>query len=108
LALLATSGRYEGIACATGSAVRMLGETPRPAALLVDVRLDGSNGFQLLKDLRTRGFTTPVVMLSSSDDAHYQSHAEAMGACAFVCKTTDCGGIILTLDRLLNFVIETT
>jgi len=102
LALLATSGRYEGIACTVRSAVQMLGETPQPAALLVDVRLNGSNGFQLLKDVRARGFTTPVIMMSSSNDAQYPLHAEALGANAFLCKTTDFEKIIPTLDRLLT------
>jgi DNA-binding response OmpR family regulator len=102
LSLLARSGRYEGIACAPSSAVLMLGETLQPAALLVDVRLNGISGFQLLKDLRALGFIVPVVMLSASGDAKYPLHAEALGANAFLCKTTDFEKIIPTLDRLLT------
>jgi DNA-binding NarL/FixJ family response regulator len=101
LALLAMSGRYEGLVCANIAAVLIQIETHRPDALLVDVRLDGGNGFQLLKELRALGLTTPVVMLSSSNNAQYLLQAKALGANACLSKTADFEKIIPTLDRLL-------
>jgi DNA-binding NarL/FixJ family response regulator len=107
LSLLAQSGRYVGIACAVSSMLPELIELHQPAALLMDVRLDGGNGFELLMGLRSRGFTRPVVMLSASNDAQYPLHAEAMGANAFLSKTSQFDKIIPTLNRLLMIEIPT-
>ena len=108
LSLLAQSGRYIGIACVVSAALPELIQIHQPAALLMDVRLDGGNGFELLMGLRSRGFTRPVIMLSASNDAHYPLHAEAIGANAFLCKTSQFEKIIPTLNRLLMIEIPPT
>lgn len=102
LTLLAASGRYQGMGCAvTVMSALELVDLCHPDAVLLDQRLDGGSGFQLLELLRGRGLTLPVVMLSASDGEQYRAHARTLGADAFLCKSTQFEEIIPTLDRLL-------
>lgn len=102
LALLARSGRYEGIGCAaTPAAALELVDSCHPDAVLLDQRLDGGSGFHLLETLRNRGLTMPVIMLSASQGAQYRTHAWALGANAFLCKSSQFEEIVPTLNRLL-------
>jgi len=102
LALLDKSGKYVGLGCVSSSpAVLELVETSRPDAILLDLRLDDTDGFQLLELLRSRGLTIPVVMLSMSHGWQYRIRAQAAGADAFLCKCTQFDEILPTLDHLL-------
>lgn len=102
LALLALSGRYEGIGCRNGGDALELADACRPAALLLDVRLDAGNGLALLERLRGRGLTAPVVMLADDDGRQYHACAAAQGADALLCKPTQFEEIVPTLDRLMD------
>src|SRR3954463_6467130 len=41
--------------------------TKPPDALVLDIMLPGRDGFEVLRDLRERGFTRPVLLLTSRD-----------------------------------------
>jgi FixJ family two-component response regulator len=54
--------------------------------LILDVRLDGMSGLDLLSSLRARGSRIPVVMLTVHSDQETHQDALARGAVAFMAK----------------------
>lgn len=58
----------------------------QPAVLLLDIRLNGRCGLDLLARLRERGSTAQVVMLSMSDQSQHVAQAWRLGARAYVRK----------------------
>ena len=53
---------------------------------LVDVRMPGTDGLDLLHELRSRWPGVPVIMLTSFDHAHYVRRALAEGAAGYMLK----------------------
>lgn len=74
-----------------------------PDLVLMDVRLPGGNGFDLLKKIRVNHPEVCVIMLSHYDLPEYREAATDGGAEAFISK----GSIDLDeLRRLIEFVLE--
>ena len=57
-----------------------------PACLVLDVRLPGSSGLDLQRDLRTRGSTLPIVFLTGYGDVPMTVRAMRAGAIEFLIK----------------------
>jgi two-component system, NarL family, invasion response regulator UvrY len=57
-----------------------------PAVLLLDIRLNGRCGLDLLARLRQRGSTAQVVLLSMSEQTQHVAQAWRLGARAYVLK----------------------
>lgn len=103
LALLAESGRYEGMGCVTCAAAALeLVEDCRPVALLLDMRLVDGSGFKLLEALRKRRHVLPVILLAEIDGEEYQQRAQELGAAVVLNKSEQFDEIVPTLDRLLG------
>lgn len=58
----------------------------QPSIAVVDISLKGSNGLELLKDLRAHGLTVPVLVLSMHDEALYAERALRAGARGYITK----------------------
>ena len=52
----------------------------QPGVAVIDISLKGSNGLELLKDLRAHGLRVPVLVLSMHDEALYAERALRAGA----------------------------
>lgn len=59
------------------------------ACIIVDLRMPGSSGFDLQRELASRGIQIPVIVISASDDAQTREHARKLGAVAFFRKPID-------------------
>ncbi|MEZ4272173.1 MAG: sigma 54-interacting transcriptional regulator [Myxococcota bacterium] len=60
-----------------------------PHIIVTDMRMPGVTGAELLQDLRNRGLDTPVVLMSAFGDTDMRSHAESLGASAFLDKPVE-------------------
>ena len=58
---------YEVIAVADGAAALDVAATERPDAVVLDVMLPDIDGFEVCRQLRTRGDEVPVVFLTAVD-----------------------------------------
>ncbi len=69
-----------------------------PAALLLDRHLEGADGLSFIEELRSTGFTGPVVVTSVNPDSVMPLQA---GADAFLAKPIEPGVLVETLARLM-------
>jgi DNA-binding NarL/FixJ family response regulator len=68
-------------------AIEVLKKTPHEVAL-VDIRMPGRDGLELLREIRSEWPELPVIMLSSYDSGEYVRTALAEGAAGYLLKDT--------------------
>lgn len=84
------------------SAAGFRGVPSRADAYLLDVKLPDGNGIDLLRDLRTRGFTAPVIMISGHGTIADAVEATRAGAYDFLEKPLARDKVLLTLKNALE------
>ncbi len=89
-ALLAESGRIRivGLAADTREALDML-QQKQPDTVILDIRLSGGSGLELLKTIKARFPQVAVIMLTNYDYPHYRRHCRRLGADYFLNKSRD-------------------
>ncbi len=73
----------------------------QPSIAVVDISLKGSNGLELLKDLRAHGLTTPVLVLSMHDEALYAERALRAGARGYITKSEASQQVMHAISQVL-------
>jgi two-component system copper resistance phosphate regulon response regulator CusR len=68
-----------------GEALQVVGNAPYDLVLL-DLRLPGMTGLEVLRALRDRGYTMPVLVLTAQDSVDYKVDALRAGADDYVTK----------------------
>jgi two-component system KDP operon response regulator KdpE len=76
---------YEALTAASGEVALTLIETQQPDCIVLDLRLPGVDGLEVLRRLRTWA-TTPVVILTPVDDQRDNATALDLGADDYVTK----------------------
>lgn len=64
-------------------------ERVKPALILLDVDMPRRNGWETLEELRNRGFTQPVVMLTGAGEIDDKVRGLGAGADDYLCKPCD-------------------
>ena len=87
----------------------------RPDVLLLDVKMPGINGFQILSEMRSTGILkdVPTIILTASSDPETKLRALELGATDFLSKPVDPSELVLRIrntlaakayrDRLANY-----
>ena len=73
------------------------GEIPMPDLLVLDVKMPGMNGFEVLDRLRFNGVNIITVMLSMSDDVKDRLRAIDMGSRGYFVKSSNYEDLIRVL-----------
>jgi len=76
--------------------------TAKPDILVVDISLNGPDGLDLLKDIRTRYPEMPVLILSMHDESIYAERALRAGAQGYIMKQEASEKVLLALRRILS------
>jgi FixJ family two-component response regulator len=71
-----------------------------PACMLLDVELRGMSGLDLQRELKARGSTVPVVLMTAFDDERVRSEAHRIGCVGYLDKVAD---IDVLLDLIRSF-----
>lgn len=70
--------------------------------LIVDISLNGPDGLDLLKNVRTRHPNLPVLILSMHDESIYAERALRAGAQGYIMKQEATEKVLVALRRILN------
>jgi DNA-binding NarL/FixJ family response regulator len=85
---------------ATGAMLVMA--SARPDVLIVDISLNGPDGLDLLKNIRTTHPALPVLILSMHDESIYAERALRAGANGYIMKQEATEKVLVAIRRILN------
>jgi DNA-binding NarL/FixJ family response regulator len=74
----------------------------KPDILVVDISLNGPDGLDLLKEIRTRNVELPVLVLSMHDESIYAERALRAGAQGYIMKQEATEKVLVALRRILT------
>lgn len=74
----------------------------KPDILIVDISLDGPDGLDLLKHIRSHDPGLPVLILSMHDESIYAERALRAGANGYIMKQEATDNVLDALRRILN------
>jgi DNA-binding NarL/FixJ family response regulator len=74
----------------------------KPAILIVDISLNGPDGLDLLKIIRSRDAGLPVLILSMHDESIYAERALRAGANGYIMKQEATERVLIALRRILD------
>jgi signal transduction histidine kinase/DNA-binding response OmpR family regulator len=92
---------YQPVPARTVAEARAAVQRARPAAIVLDIRLEGEDSWPWLRELKAAAETCdiPVIVVSNAADP---AMANAVGADACLAKPIDRGHLLSELDRLLG------
>ncbi len=99
LAFLLTTAGYSPKLWATPASFLKRAEKTGPACVLVGARKPPGDGFDLLHEMRRRGFAFPVIVLSGEGDVAMAVKAMQAGAIDFLTKPPDRRHLIEAVDN---------
>jgi DNA-binding NarL/FixJ family response regulator len=73
-----------------------------PDILIVDISLNGPDGLELLKSIRGRDASLPVLILSMHEESLYAERALRAGANGYIMKQEATDNVLVALRRILN------
>jgi DNA-binding response OmpR family regulator len=73
-----------------------------PDALVLDVRMPGTSGVDVLTELRAAGWQTPVILISGFGDEALRASALRLGAAAMLEKPFDFDELAMALSVVLG------
>ena len=76
--------------------------TEKPDILIVDISLSGPDGLDLLKNIRTRYPSLPVLILSMHDESIYAERALRAGANGYIMKHEAAEKVLGAVRQILN------
>src|SRR3989338_10960213 len=85
-----------------------LGAAPRPSIILLDLNLPGTDGREVLRDIKAEQglLKIPVVVLTTSNAEQDIERCYAAGANSYVQKPVDFEGFIRAIARLSEYWLE--
>ena len=72
------------------------------ACMILDARMPGLTGIELMAELKARGVRLPIIMVTAEDDLLIRKTAEAMNATAFFRKPVDGTALLDAIDWALR------
>ena len=84
-----------------GAALRLIEEL-KPDLVMVDISLNGPDGLDLLKTIRTRDPNLPVLILSMMDELLYAERGLRAGANGYIMKQQATEQVLVAIRRILG------
>jgi DNA-binding NarL/FixJ family response regulator len=94
---LCVCGEAEGAHSAFHSIV-----TLRPDMVILDISLNGPDGLDVLKEIRTKTTSLPVLILSMHDESIYAERAMRAGANGYIMKQEATEKVLVAIRRILQ------
>ena len=93
---------YEVVSCKTGTEALEAVDKRVPDAVLLDVMLPGLSGFEVCRQLRAKGLSMPVIMLTARSEAFDKLHGFEVGADDYVTKPFSTEELLARLRAVLR------
>jgi DNA-binding NarL/FixJ family response regulator len=77
-------------------------ETLRPDIVLLDISLNGPDGLEVLKEIRIKTGSLPVLILSMHDESIYAERAMRAGANGYIMKQEATEKVLIAIRRILQ------
>jgi DNA-binding NtrC family response regulator len=91
---------YEVITAADGNRLIEKIEEERPDLVVLDIKMSGYNGLDLLQEIRNRFYNLPVILCSAYDT--YKRDIKSIAADSYVVKSSDLTKLKNTIRRALE------
>lgn len=101
LGLLEHRGIQVVAAVGDGAEGLRLAQELKPDVILLDMRLPGMNGIDVLRQLRSTGLTMPVVMLTTSSNEQDLVESLRSGAQGYLIKDTEPDELVVALRDIM-------
>jgi DNA-binding response OmpR family regulator len=92
---------YDLVEAQDGDQALQISDANPPALVLLDWRMPGLSGADVLNALKQRSPDVPVIVLTAEPDAKVRTQAEALGADVFMTKPFSPLQLLATVERLL-------
>ena len=89
-----------GEAPSAPEALEIIAQTA-PDLALIDVTLQGASGLALIKNIRARGLTPSILVMSMHDESLYAERALRAGANGYITKQQPAGEVVSAIRRVL-------
>jgi len=90
-----------GEAYNAGNAIKAILEL-KPDVVILDIRLPGKSGIEVLKDIRDKKLPIRVIMLTNYPYPQYRKKCEELGADYFIDKVTEIEKIKEVIEQLVK------
>jgi len=77
-------------------------ETLRPDIVVLDISLNGPDGLEVLKEIRVKTGSLPVLILSMHDESIYAERAMRAGANGYIMKQEATEKVLIAIRRILQ------
>jgi DNA-binding NarL/FixJ family response regulator len=77
-------------------------ETLRPDIVVLDISLNGPDGLEVLKEIRVKTGSLPVLILSMHDESIYAERAMRAGANGYIMKQEATEKVLVAIRRILQ------
>lgn len=77
-------------------------EKTQPDIAIIDLSLKSSNGLELIKDIKARGWGTPVLVLSMHDEGLYAERVLRAGGFGYINKQESSGEILQAIRKVID------
>lgn len=93
---------YEIESCANG--MKALETIPvfKPDLIIMDVKMPGLNGIDVLRKIRETDKNMRVIMMTAYGDQHYINQAETLGVARFIIKPFDLNKLRIQVEEILR------
>ncbi|NLL53017.1 MAG: response regulator [Peptococcaceae bacterium] len=88
--------------CANGIEALELIPTFNPDLVIMDVKMPGMSGFDVLKELREKGNPTQVVLMTAYSDPNYLEQAKVLGVERVLLKPFDLNELKAHIRQIMN------
>ena len=93
---------YKTLAASTGAEGLTMAERQRPDVMLLDVKMPGMDGFEVLQRLKASAIDVPVIVISGHGDIDTAVQAVKLGAYDFMEKPMERGRLMVTIRNCLD------
>lgn len=104
LAMVLNEKGYQVFTAADGQAGLRVAEEARPEILILDIRLPGMDGLEVLRQLRASSVPISVIMITAFQDMETTVQAMKLGAHEYIHKPIDLGEFETAIDKIAGLL----